>query len=241
MSLITFRDTIKKLVPWWLRRGVAEKILYAIAVQWDALMDALVAGVMMRFPGAYSPESLPLLSRERRILRGRNESDEVHANRLKFWLDDHALRGGPYGLLGQLRGHFAAAPFPIQLVYYSGRRFSMDVDGVVTRDDIDWSPDANAAKWARWWLFYEWPTPIADDGLWGDAGTYGDGGVWGSGLTVAEVTDLKAVPREWNAAHAIGRLVLLPPGAELWGYPEGTWGDGEATWGEAAPIQIGIG
>lgn len=240
MALITFRDTVKQICPRWLRNGWAEKLMYAIAIQLDALMDALVFGIMARFPGAYTPESLPLLSRERRILRGRNETDAVHANRLKFWLDDHPLRGGPYGMLGQLKAHFAADPFPIQLVYYSGRRFSMDVDGVVTRDDIVWSPDANTAKWARWWLFYEWPTPIGDDGLWGDAGTYGDGGVWGSDLTVAEVTDLRAVPREWNAAHAIGRLVLIPAGAELWGNPEGLWGDA-GVWGGAAPVQLGIG
>jgi hypothetical protein len=240
MALITFRDTVKRLVPWWLRRGVAEKLLYAIAIQLDALMDALVFGIQLRFPGAYSPESLPFIGRDRRILRGRNETDAVYGNRLKFWLEDHALRGGPYGMLGQLKGHFAADPFPIQLVYYSGRRFSMDAAGVVTMDDIVWVPDDNAAKWARWWLFYEWPTPIGDDGLWGDAGTYGDGGVWGSDLTYAEVVDLRAVPREWNNAHSIGRLVLLPPDAELWGMPEGTWGD-PGLWGDAAPVQLGIG
>ena len=243
MTLLTFRDAIRTISPPWLQTGVAEKVLYALALHIDGLIDGVTAGVKSRFPNVYSAESLPLIGRERRILRGRTETDTVYASRLTRWLDDHKGRGGPVALLTQLNAHFAPSSFPMHVVYYSGREFSADAAGVVTRElvDVDWAPDANTAKWARWWLFYEWPTAIGDDGLWGDAGTYGDGGVWGSDLLVEDVVDLRAVPREWNAAHTIGVLVLLPAGAELWGYPEGTWGDGEATWGEADPVNIGIG
>lgn len=238
-TVLTFRDSIREKTPSWLRRGVAEKVLYAIGIQFDGLAEALVSSIKMRFPGLYSAESLPLHGRERRIRRGRTESNEVYATRLRRWLDDHRTRGGPYALLAQVHAHFAPGNFPVDLVYYSGRRFQLDVAGDVTYDDIDWTFDADSARWPRWWLFYHWPTLIPDDGVWGDPGTWGDGGMWGSSLTGQEVTDLRLVPREWNAAHARGWIVLLTEG-ELWGYPEGTWGD-PGVWGGAGPVVLAVG
>lgn len=240
MALTTFRDALREISPSWLKRGRAEKFLYAFGVHIDLLGDSLVAGVKSRFPGLYSDDSLPVIGKERRIRRGRNETNEVYATRLLRWLDDHRVRGGHVALLAQLYAHFAPSNFQIDLVYYSGRAFSMDTDGEVTWTDIDWSPDPETARWARWWLFYDWPTSVGDDGLWGDAGTFGDGGVWGSDLTETEVTDLRMVPKEWNAAHALGKVVLLPDGAELWGFPAGTWGDA-GVWGGDDPVILEVG
>jgi hypothetical protein len=193
----------------------------------------------MRFPGYYSVESLPVIGRERRIRRGRIETHEVYATRLRRWLDDHRRRGGPYALLAQLHAHFAPDNFPIALVYRNGRRFAMKADGTVTRDVIAWEPDHEPAKWARWWLIYQWPEELLDDGHWGDPGTWGDGGVWGSSLSPQQVTDLRLVPKEWNAAHCFGRLILVE-GGELWGFPSGTWGD-PGTWGGGSSVQLAIG
>lgn len=238
MAAITFRDTLRKISPPWLQRGNAEKILYAIGVQLDALGDALVAGVKLRFPGLYSNESLFLLGRERRIRRGRTETDAVYASRLIRWLDDHRMRGGPYALLAQLHAHYAPAAFPIDLVYRSGRRYRMDADGNVVRDMISWNPDANTAKWARWWLFYHLPDALPAGRVWG-SGTYSSARVWGSGLSPQEVSDFRLVPREWGNAHSFGRIVLLPPGARLWGYPPRTWGTG--TWGAGRSVSLSVG
>jgi len=207
--LRTFRDAIREISPVWLRGRIGGGILCAIAAELDALSDACVAGVKLRFPRVYGTESLPLIGRERRILRGRLDTDTTYSVRLSHWLDDHRRRGGPYALLGQLHAHFAPANFPIQLVYRSGRRFTMDVAGAITMDvDSAFAPDANPARWARWWLYYTWPNPVGKR-KWGDGGKWGEGGVWGSDLTPVEVRDLRAVPREWNAAHAIGWIVLL--------------------------------
>lgn len=240
MSLLTFRDAIKRVSPPWLRIGNAEKIMYTFGAQIDALIDATVAGVKLRFPGLYSAESLPWIGRDRRILRGRDETDQVYASRLVRWLDDHASRGGPYALLAQLFAHYAVAPFAIQLVYASGRYFELDTTGNVTMGDLTWSPDSDSARWARWWAFYSWPVSIGDDGLWGSSGTYGDGGTWGSTLSISDVTDIRAVPKEWNAAHAQGKVVVLSPGAEFWGVPAGVWGD-PGVWGGGSAVALGIG
>jgi hypothetical protein len=238
--LTTFRDVLRRISPPWLQRGIAEKILYAFGVHVDAFADALVAGVKMRFPGVYSAESLPLLGRERRIARGQNEPDATYAVRLTRWLTDHRRRGGPYALLSQLFGFWAAASFAIELIYVSGRRYSLDTSGNVTRDDISWSgPDD--AHWAQWWLFYHWPTLVPDDGTWGDPGDWGDGGVWGSGLTGDEVAEIKLVPVAWNAAHPFGTIVLLhDPDSLLWGYPIRTWGSGWHWAGVGGPARINV-
>jgi hypothetical protein len=237
--MLTFRDTIRQISPPWLRRGNAEKLLYALALPFDALAEAVASAVKLRFPGVYSPESLPYLGRDRRIRRGRNENSHVYAERLTRWLDDHRSRGGPYAMLAQLHAHYAPEAFDIELVYFSGRTFSLDPDGNVTISDIEWLPDADEAKWARWWLFFHWPDPIGLDGTWGDGALWGDGGVWGYDLSSEDVDDLRSVPREWNAAHAVGRLVLLFEGVELWGYPEGTWGEPGGVWGSPVLLNIG--
>ncbi len=204
LELLTFRDQIRRSSPPWLQRGLAEKVLYSIGLLCDGFGDALVAGAKQRFPNYYSADSLPVLGRERRITRGRSESDAAYGERLARFLTDHRMRGGPYALLSQLFIHYTPDTFPIELVYYAaGRRFVMDVAGEVTRDATAWSPDSNAAMWARWWLFYytdQWAvTPPTD----------------------AELQDLRLIPRQWNAAHPLGYIVLFPGDAELWNWPTG--------------------
>lgn len=214
MSLIqTFRDTLRLISPPWLRTGNNEKFGYALGVVCDSFADAAVAGIKLRFPGLYSDESLPQIGRERRIRRGRTESTTTYAVRLRRWLTDHRRRGGPYAMLAQLYAHYAPDTFPIELIYVSGRRYSMDVDGNVVRDTTSWTFDADTAHWARWLLVFSWPDPIDDTGTWdADAADWDDDvTVWDSNLTPQEVEDIRLIPREWNAAHAFGIVQLIDP------------------------------
>jgi hypothetical protein len=224
-TLYMFRNMARELSPWWLRQGIALRLIYALALHLDVILQMAVEAVRRRYPGLDSHDSLPLIGSERRITRGRNESDATYAARVMRWLDDHRLRGGPYAMLRQIYAHFAAAPFLITLRYYSGRQYAMDLDGNVVRSDVSWLPDAASNRWARWWLFYDWPASVVDEGAWGDLGNWGDGGTWGTSLTVEEVEDIRVVPRQWNAGHIIkGRIVLSEGTTELWGAP-GDWGD----------------
>lgn len=209
-SLRTFRDAIREISPWWLRGPIGGSVLYAIGAMIDGLADALRAGVKMRFPGFYSNESLTLIGRERRIRRGRYELDETYAARLIPWLDRHRTRGGPYALLGQVHAYYRPNNFAVELRYASGRRYVLDpVDGTIARGDVVWTPPGGASPlWARWWLLYAWPVALEDDGIWSDPGTWDDGGVWDTSMSAADVRDVRAVPRDWNAAHAIGRITL---------------------------------
>jgi hypothetical protein len=196
-------------------------LLYAIGVHLDMLADWIVDGVKRRFPradaGLTAADSIPMLGRERGIRRGHEEPDSVYAPRLERWWDAHAHRGGPYELLRQIHDYYAAAPFPVTLVYYSGRRFDMAADGTITRGLATgadaWPPDADSARWGRWWLFYRWPDDLGDRNKWGDGGRWGDGRVWGgsTALTHDLVADLRLIPTEWNAAHTKGQIVLTDP------------------------------
>jgi hypothetical protein len=238
VDVVTFRDEIRLRSPSWLRTGTAERILYSVGFHLDGLADALAAGIKSRFPNYYSPETLPLIGRERRIRRGTAESDTTYASRLRRWFDAHRHRGNPYELLRQVHAYYAPNNFDVELVYRSGRRFSMDVDGVVTRDDITWDPDhpdyTDETGWARWWLFFHWPGTIAgDDGLWGDPGVWGDGGIWGSNQTPEFIRDLADVPADWNAGHCFGHVVLMPPGTDVAGFPfSGDWEPGVGSVGD---------
>lgn len=213
----------ERWVPPWLSRGNAEKFLYAISLQADIFGDALVAGVASRFPGVYSFESLAPIGRERRIARGPLESNETYALRLRRWLDDHRRRGGPYALLAQLHAYYAPANFVIELIYRSGRHFTQQANGTITRA-LETVPrfDTDYARWARWWLIFTT-----------DQFTLGS-------LTAAQIRDLKHVPREWNDAASIGTLIVMTTDAQTWDWPDIAW-DADVTWdapGEVASFAI---
>jgi hypothetical protein len=220
-TLQTFRDTLRRILPPWLQHGNAELIMFAIGVHIDAIADATVAGAQLRFPG-FNGTALPLLGRERRIARGRKESNATYAARLTRWLTDHQRRGGPYAMLAQLHAYYAPDNFPIELIYTSGRRFSMDVAGNVVRDDPDTSLPLDAwgidpyppEKWAQWFLVLHWPSAIKAEGTWDDDPAPWDDPttVWDLNITPADMVDIRLVPTEWNAAHCIGWVRLRDPG-----------------------------
>jgi hypothetical protein len=240
-----FRDLLTTISPTWFKRGIAARFLYVIALHFDALADMVDAAVRLRFPGGYGTENIPYLSRERRIRRGINEADQVFVARLRGWLDAHKDRGGPYPMLEQLYAHYRYSdqwPFKIHLIYTSGARFVLNADGSVTRDAGSFTTGLGVDDWAHWWLVYEWPDTIADDGIWDDPGTWGDGGVWDSALTPAQVTDFRLIPTEWNNGHCYGIIVVLSPGQALWDAPEEIWDSG-GTWDDgtdAALVQVEI-
>lgn len=247
LGLLTFRDAIREISPRWLRRGspgsegLSQRILYAFGLHFDAVAAATTDGVKRRFPQLLdSIDALGLIGQSRRHARGSTEIDQLYMNRLMQWLDNHRIRGGPYALLHQLGIFWSLAPFDIDLVYESGKRFHFPAFGAITDSIGDpWDTDTDA--WARWWLIYEWPGVLADDGVWSDPGVWDDGGVWDSGLSGADVRNIRLLPNEWNAAHARGYVTLNPEGLELWDIPAGLWSD-PGDWGDGAvdPVTIAV-
>lgn len=221
----TFRDTFLGVVPPWLRRKNGANLIFALGLQMDVMVDALVSGVQLRFPGKFSPESLPFLSRDRYVSRGRYEASATFADRLISWLDDHLTRGGPYAMLRQLQAHFAPNNFKIELIYALGTRYTMAADGGVTIDQVTWTPPGKPADTHpdRWWLFYHAPQFVQTQD-WDDVGpTWDDGRLWDCGLSPDDVADLRLVPTSWNTASAYGHIVILNDG-EAWDtHSPGQW------------------
>lgn len=240
LAILTFRDAIREISPRWLKHGLAEKILYSFGIHLDTLAEMSSQGVKKRFPLFLDAlDALPLTGHDRKIARGFNEADISYVNRLLSWLDDHRTRGGPYAMLHQLAGFWASGPFDIDLVYESGKRFHMPSGGAVTESTGAPWDGSSLAQWARWWLVFDWPTPIGDDGLWSSPGAYDDGGVWDADLSSTDVENIRLVPREWNAEHPIGYVVLRNGGAELWDIPAGLWSD-PGVWGGAGISEVTI-
>lgn len=211
---ITFRDSILKVAPRWLANGNVGKVLYAIGVHLDLLGDVVIAGIRKRYPEADSEDAAAAIGRDRKIIRGRDESYETYAPRLRRWLDDHPRRGNPYAMLRQLYAFWAADPrSEISLAYIGPNKsyFSMNAAGEITRIITSaWvPPDWTPSGWARWLLIYAWPDPLDPPIQYGDPGeTWGSGRVWGSGLSSQDVADIRRVPRQWGNAHSRGRIML---------------------------------
>lgn len=233
--MINFRTRLTQFVPRWLKQTVMYRLIWTIGVHIDVAGDYIIAALRKRFLEPDSFDALSLHGAMRKIPRGPYEPDETYAARLPNWFDVHKRRGNPYALLEQLFLYFQPAPFPIDLVYPSGLRFSLAADGTITWG-FDGPTDINPAQWARWTLIFHWPNAFPPNPAW-DGGIWDDGGVWDSELPGTDAAAIRVVPEAWNAAHAIGTIIVLAPGAEAWDYPFGIWDDG-GTWDSASAFGV---
>ena len=233
-ELRNFRNGARSISPRWLSTGRAFRILYVVGLHIDAILDAFVAALKHKLPGATTrTDSLGVVGVERKMIRGLNETDANYTQRLRGYLTAHKHRGSSYELLRQIRIYFAPTYFKIALVYASGRVLEQSTAGVIT----EVSPaSALIPQWARQNLIYSVTPSPTPDGTWGSAGVWDDG-VWGSDLTPAEVANYRSIPSAWTAAHMLTTITILDSTTELWGYPVGLWGDA-GTWGSGTGIAV---
>lgn len=261
----TFAQTLINLLPPWWGRVFGAPIVRGLAGPLDQLAKDTADSIKLRFPiEDGDPDALALIGKERHILRGPHEEHNTYASRLLSWWDDHRTRGGPYALARQLWLFWRSAiNVPFEIIYYSGRRYSVDTSGNVVRDDINWN-DPNGTgytgpgfsigpgpqSWAEFWIVFHL------DGLsasWVDSDgdtIITDGGeeiifdvLAGGALTPEEEADFASVPREWSAAHVKRiRIVLLYGDNRLWGYPVPVkkWGSDWGVWQTTNPGRVEI-
>lgn len=229
----TFRDSIRRIVPPWLAGLWGYRLLYSLAVQVDALGDATAAGAHLRFPNVYSPESLPLLGRERGIVRGFDESPEGYAARLRRWLDDHRRKGNPYTLMRQIQGLLTGHAVTLRIVNNAGAWYTLNADGSTEYHyGANWNWDGHPEEWSRFWLIiYPPPDLWARGGTWGDGGKWGDGRTWGSTATSAQMDTIDTIIKDWRAPHSVCVNVIVvfdgtafAPTDTAPPLPDGTWG-----------------
>lgn len=219
MTIRSFASGLLERVPPWLRRKNGKPLILGLGDPLDMLAQNAADAVKMRFPTAtVDVDALALTGAERRIWRGPGETAATYAKRLRIWLDSHRTRGGAYALLAQLFAYWRATlNVPIELVNYSGRRYSMDVSGNVTRDDITWNVGTGmTGMWAQDWIFFHVVAPVL--------------GVDAS---------FQIVPTTWAPAHLKRCTIIQIYGnGFVYGYPTSrTFGDG-GVYGQDPPYII---
>lgn len=231
--MTTFRTTRRHLAPRWLTEGEGELLGYALDLVKDAFAERTRQGLLVRFPeqdpsGTPAPaDALASMGRDRRVVRGLNESDASYVVRLKAWLDDRKTAGNPYTLMQRL-AEYLGTGVSFRTVDNSGNWFARAADGTRTAllRQANWNWDGSAAAWARFWVVvYGFR---AAESTWG-AGTWGDGGTWGSTASDDEVATIKAIVNDWKPAGTRCLNVILAFDAASFDptapEPDGTWGE----------------
>lgn len=265
----SFAQALINLLPPWWGRVFGAPIVRGLAGPFDQLAKDTADSIKLRFPiEDGDPDALALIGKERRILRGPHEDANTYASRLNSWWDDHSTRGGPYALARQLWLFWRTAlNVPFEIIYWSGRRYSVDTSGNVVRDDIGWH-DPNGSgyiadhtpvigpgpglspSWAEFWIVFHvngLPASWVDE----DGNTIvTDGGeeiifevLTGGGLPEDDAESFASVPREWSAAHVSKiHIVLLYGDNRLWGYPVPVkkWGSDWGVWQTTNPGRVEI-
>jgi hypothetical protein len=222
----------------WLQKVWLYRVLYAFAIQFDALVDWVVLGVKCRFPQYALPSALGTLGRERGIRRGLFESDAQYAARLINWVPDRKRKGSPYALMNQIAGYFTGYPVKIRIVNNRGTWYTREADGTETwhRElPSNWVWDTAGGTYdARYYVIVYVNTLPLLPTLWG-IGLYlwGDGVlVWGGRILQGVGESIKAIIQDWNPPSAQCDWVVFAkdfasfdptapyPSA---GFPDGTW------------------
>ena len=237
-ELTRFRRAYTKLLPWWLTAEDGAKVNYSLGLLMDAYLTRLLQGLRARWPSHAMPSALPFLGRDRRIVRGINESAESYAARLLRWLDDHRIRGNPYALMEQLRA-YCQADVRIRTVDMRGNWYTIERDGTksVSLQQGNWDWDgADASRWSRFWVII-YPT---SDGLpwearpvgWDDGDWWGDPSLTlGTTATANQASTVKSIVRDWQPDGTRCEWIIIAfddtsfaPDDSSPPLPDGTWG-----------------
>jgi hypothetical protein len=241
VTLTTFRDTLRNSLPRWLQGDNAVtragRLVYAFGVHLDAVADALVGGVKSRFPGVYSTETIPVIGRERRIIRGPFEGDDQYAARLRGAFDAHRRAGNPFALLEQLRAHLAPETpgVLVSVVNRNGTVYARDSSGAPSVTGGTWDWDATPELWSRFWVVLR-ATKWTDEGINSAPGVFGEAGTMGSTATVEEVAAVRSIVSQWTPPHAqcVNVIVVLDGAAWDADQPDGDWD----LWGNRNPAAV---
>ena len=239
----SFRGIRRYLGPRWLTDDNGEGTLvgYALDLVKDAFARRAYLGLLAGFPqngpnGETAPtDALDEMGRDRRVIRGIDETDETYAGRLRTWLTDRRTAGNPYTLMRVLHAYTGTAHgVSFRTVDNRGNWYSRSAAGVETSslNTGNWNWDAEAStSWARFWVIIYPGTRWVDAGQdWGDASNaWGDAvATWGSTTITEEHTrTLQALIADWKPAgtrcHSI--ILALDPASFSPSAPEpdGTW------------------
>ena len=206
------RDTIESVSVSFLRRFWGSRLMYALSVPFDALIEWCSSGMKARFPSFASQDGLVVIGADRGILRGVEELSARYVSRLLLWLDDRRIKGTSLALMRQLRG-YCGDQVAIRIVNNVGAWHSLSATGEYSYTGPvypkNWDWDGDTAKWWRFWVI------IYPNGLWttspmfGEVAKFGNGQAFGLTMTPGQAADIAAIIREWSPPHAKCSHVII--------------------------------
>jgi hypothetical protein len=211
---VGIRDLIRELSPPWLRRKWGERFLYAHGVAVDGVIDWAIQGVKARFPSKAPEEALPMLGRDRRIIRGFNEPASSYRVRLARWMTDWRRAGNAFALLEQVRAYLYGFDVVLRTVNDRGSWQMVQGDAsTIHRLLGNWDWDGKFPLTARtrfWLLISEFGSLWSNDGTWGDGAVWGgDGEVVGFTATLDQVASLRQLVASWKPGGTLCPFIIV--------------------------------
>ncbi len=234
-----FRLLRRFIAPYWLTSGDGELLGYSLDLIKDAAVERVRLGLMARFPqnsedGTLTapPDAIAALGRDRRVIRGINETAASYASRLIKWLDDRKTAGNPFTMMQKL-SEYTGPLCSFRTVDRRGNWYSRAADGTRTLllNQANWNWDETlVTKWSKFWVI------IYPNGLWTEGPLWGAGGLlwgesgrtWGSTATRDQVDTVRALVADWKPAgtKCINIILAFDPASfdPATPEPDGTWG-----------------
>jgi hypothetical protein len=235
----TFRTVRRRLSPRWLNDGEGGLVGYSLDLIKDAFLERARLGLLAGYPqngpnGETAPtDALAEMGRDRRVVRGINETDEDYAARLRTWLTDRRTAGNPFTLMRVLAGYIGTGS-SFRTFDVRGNAYSRSEAGVETSslDTGLWDWDGITSRWSRFWVVIYPPAGLWSESTndWGDAGLdYKDIGLaWGSTMLPSQASTIRALVNDWKpgGTRCVNIIVAFDPASFAPGAPEpnGLWG-----------------
>lgn len=229
MAQTSFRQIRRFLAPRWLTEGDGGLVGYSLDLVKDAFVERARLGHLARFPqqgpdGTAGPtDAIAAIGRDRRAVRGLNESLEAYALRLIKWLDDRRAAGNAFALMQKL-SEYTGDGCVFKTVDAQGNWYVRAADGTRTYylkkanwewDDHPTDIPTGKKRWSRFWVIIHPPVS-----LWTTAPDYGDGTdwgttgkTWGTSATPEQIATVRAIIADWKPAHGkcVNIIVAFDP------------------------------
>ena len=215
--ILSFRQIRQRLAPRWLTDGDGGLVGYSLDIVKDAFVERVRLGHMARFPeqgpdGTPAPDdAIAAMGRDRRVVRGINETVESYVLRLLAWLDDRRTAGSAFALMQKL-SEYTGEGCVFKTVDAQGNWYVRAADGTrsyyLKQANWEWDDHptdlvSGKKRWSRFWVIIHPP-----GSLWTDEGDYDPSGeewgsapyTWGSTATAEQVATVRAIIADWKPA-----------------------------------------
>lgn len=211
-------------------------VRYALDIVTDAVEEAAFQSMMVRFPQQdpggtpAPPNALAAMGRDRRVVRGINESADSFARRLKSWLTDRRTAGNPFTLMQKIAEYAGDGTVKVRTVDRRGNWFTREADGTRTYvlNEANWNWDGSLVTlWSKFWVI------IYPNGIWEEGPAIGDGvvddGALGATWTRDQVATVRFLVADWKpqGTRCVNIILAFDPASfdPTAPEPDGLWGN----------------